>query len=363
MNLNTLVSTLTNRLNELGKNKDDPTVIVNEVKLVGAYASSTLMKDTPMADIVVITKDPPNTNTLATLYDVLMKTAADTNVSFDAESTEITVQAHDYGARVMVTWLGAWSASKKIVIMVHEEDKVVEEKEEIKVTPQPSGPAMSTTKTSTTTTTTTITTTTTTTPPTVESTEQAESTPIDLNVTPNVDMPQVTHVDGPYTDGVPEGAIVKQEPTSKAIMSPTENLEGVNIAACQQALLSIRQMMWFKDHTMLPNIRNVMRLLMDFRSRVPGFQSLSPWALEVIIVNALRGTSPSSSISQSVRSLFAYIASGVLLPGVELIDPCEQEPVHILRMLTDDQRLKVTAIAQEVIREIAYGKWERIVGV
>jgi inosine-uridine nucleoside N-ribohydrolase len=42
-----------------------------------------------------------------------MKTAADANVSFDPESTEIVVQAHDVGARVMVTWLGAWSASKK----------------------------------------------------------------------------------------------------------------------------------------------------------------------------------------------------------------------------------------------------------
>ncbi len=51
----------------------------------------------------------------------------------------------------------------------------------------------------------------------------------------------------------------------------------VHVEACQQALLAIRQMMWFNEHGMAPNIRSVMRIMLDFRSRTKEFQALSPW--------------------------------------------------------------------------------------
>lgn len=62
---------------------------------------------------------------------------------------------------------------------------------------------------------------------------------------------------------------------------------------------------------------------MGMYNRLVSFVAKYPQALEVIIVNALRGTPHTASISQSMRSLFAYIASGVLLPG----------NYHILRLL------------------------------
>jgi hypothetical protein len=47
-------------------------------------------------------------------------------------------------------------------------------------------------------------------------------------------------------------------------------------------------------------------------------------ALEVLVVNALRTLPLSASISQSLRAIFAFVASGTLLPGVDLLDPCVQ---------------------------------------
>lgn len=40
-------------------------------------------------------------------------------------------------------------------------------------------------------------------------------------------------------------------------------------------------MMWFNDHSASPNIRSVMRLVLDFRSRNQVFQVLTPWVCYV----------------------------------------------------------------------------------
>ncbi len=48
--------------------------------------------------------------------------------------------------------------------------------------------------------------------------------------------------------------------------------------------------------------------------------------------------------------------------GIELTDPCSQDAVNVLSSLSTEQRLGVTALAQELVRDIAYGKWEKVVG-
>lgn len=280
-------------------------------------------------------------------------------ITIHKESSQIYVQENEYNTHIMVTWLGAWSAGKK-------KDAEAAEME-----------AQNTTTTTTTTITSITTTTTTTTtlapgdavpPPTVPvipavvaeepiaAAIAAPTTPIPTEGQVVPSPPPLAHATQPTTPTTTTETSVTKVP------SPDLSLEGVNIDACQTALLAIRQMMWFNEHSMSPNIRSVMRLIMDFRSRNKTFQSLSPWTTEIIVANALRTNPPNSSISQSLRSVFAYLAYGVLLPGIEIIDPCQQDPVNVLSALSAEDRLGVTALAQELIRDIAYGKWEKVVG-
>jgi hypothetical protein len=143
--------------------------------------------------------------------------------------------------------------------------------------------------------------------------------------------------------------------------------------ASHRALLMIRQAMWFSHNSLSPNVRQCIKIMKDLRHRHTAFAAVNNWALEVLVVNALRTLPLSASISQSLRAIFAFVASGTLLPGVDLLDPCVQnEPpwdrsfrLHygsVLQDLTQEDRLAITKAAQKILNDIAFGRWEVIIG-
>jgi len=223
------------------------------------------------------------------------------SVTLEHSTTNIIVRENDYAVHVMVTWLGAWNASKKTEVPGSQQDSAAN-------APKP------------------------------------------------MDTGEDLSAQVPAPSDQSDSVAPVQAPPS------TDSMEGVNIPACQNALLAIRQMMWFNDHGLTPNIRSVIKLMMDFRNRTSEAQALSPWALEVVSINAMRSCPVTASISQSLRSVFAYIASGIVLPGIQLIDPCQHGPVNVLKDLTSEQRIALTTLSQEIIKEVAFGNWNKVIG-
>jgi hypothetical protein len=240
---------------------------VVELNLVGPYARGTLIKGALCSDIVVITKDPPDTLMLQTFQNALQSALPDANIESDAKRLELFVRMPgEVSVHLMLTWSGA----------------------------------------------------------------------LDF--------------------GVPE---VEARPPSP----DTEDLTGVNVPACQKALMMVRQMHFFSDNSLSPNLRPCLKILKDLRNRMPVFATLNNWAIEVIIINALRTVPLSASLSQSLRAIFAFMASGMLLPGVEFIDPCVHEAESVLRNLSNQARLDITEASQKILNDMAFGKWEEILGL
>lgn len=136
----------------------------------------------------------------------------------------------------------------------------------------------------------------------------------------------------------------------------------------------IKQAMWFSHNSLSPNVRQCIKIMKDLRHRHRAFATLNNWALEVMVVNALRTLPLSASISQSLRAIFAFVASGTLLPGVDLLDPCVPKDMYaervtsrfdygsVLQDISQEDRLAITKAAQKILNDIAFGRWEVIVG-
>lgn len=277
--------------------------VVVETNIVGPYAWGTMLKTNLVADMVVVTKDPPTFNTLRILKQAFEASIPNSTVEIGKDTMDMHVRDNSgYTVHLLFTWLGTWTSGFR-------SDDF----------PEP---------------TTTTAATTTTTPVAVE--------PPSSSVTQQ-----------------PPGA--PPAPPPQTIPSPTPPSLDINYTATQKALLMIHQTMWFTQNSVSPNIRQCIKIMKDLHHRHPAFAVLNDWALEVIVVNALRALPLSASISQSLRAIFAFIASGMLLPGVDLLDPCTRS-ASVLQDLTQESRLAITKAAQQILNDIAFGRWEVIIG-
>jgi hypothetical protein len=262
---------------------DEPSTqrpVILDMALVGPYARGTLIKGFLCADIVLITKDPPDFKMLTTYQNALQSVLPTAKMESSADRFDLYVRMPDeVSVHLMLTWSGALDCEP--------------------------------------------------------TSEQAAKL---LPPTPPLD-------------------------STRSDSTPSEDVAGVNVPACQKALMMVRQMHFFSDNSLSPNLRPCLKILKDLRNRMPVFASLNNWAIEVIIINALRTVPLSASLSQSLRAIFAFMASGMLLPGVEFIDPCAQEAESVLRNLSDQARLEITEASQKILNDMAFGKWEEILGL
>lgn len=105
----------------------------------------------------------------------------------------------------------------------------------------------------------------------------------------------------------------------------------------------------------------VLRLLRDLQYNQTPLSSLNLWCLALLVYKCQ--SQPPNQPTNLFRSVFACLSSGVLLAnyiGPGIIDPCEKEPVDAAAYLTTEQRFNLTQYAQNVLRLISFGKYDRI---
>ena len=109
------------------------------------------------------------------------------------------------------------------------------------------------------------------------------------------------------------------------------------------------------------SITTVLRLLRHLQLHQTALAPLNLWCL-VLLLHTCQ-IQPIHSVGQLFRAVFACLSSGILLPnaiGSGLIDPCEKEPVDAAAHLNVEQRIELTAYAQNILRCIAFEQYDKI---
>uniref|UniRef100_A0A3Q0R9P9 Uncharacterized protein n=1 Tax=Amphilophus citrinellus TaxID=61819 RepID=A0A3Q0R9P9_AMPCI len=137
---------------------------------------------------------------------------------------------------------------------------------------------------------------------------------------------------------------------------------------CQAALASLRHAKWFQVSTArvtdLKSCVIVLRILRDMCNRLPVWQPLKGWPLELICEKAIATCNRPLGPGEALRRVMECIASGILLPGGPGVhDPCEREPTDVLSDLSAQQADAVTHSAQHALRLLAFGQLYKVLNM
>nr|XP_020450811.1 spermatid perinuclear RNA-binding protein-like isoform X2 [Monopterus albus] len=134
---------------------------------------------------------------------------------------------------------------------------------------------------------------------------------------------------------------------------------------CRAALASLRHAKWFQARvTNLKSCVIVLRILRDMCNRVPAWQPLKGWPLELICEKAIATCTRPLGPGEALRRVTECIASGILLPGGPGIhDPCEREPTDVLCDLSAQQADAITLSAQHALRLLAFGQLYKVLNM
>ncbi|XP_073730139.1 spermatid perinuclear RNA-binding protein isoform X1 [Misgurnus anguillicaudatus] len=150
----------------------------------------------------------------------------------------------------------------------------------------------------------------------------------------------------------------------EAEMDEQENVESSEPAdlldrqRCLLALASLRHAKWFQARVNgLKSCVIVLRILRDMCNRLPAWEPLKGWPLELICEKAIATCNRPLGAGEALRRVMECLASGILLPGGPgLHDPCEKEPVNTLSAMTDEESEAITYNAQQSLRLMAFGQ-------
>ncbi|XP_063345171.1 spermatid perinuclear RNA-binding protein-like isoform X2 [Pelmatolapia mariae] len=134
---------------------------------------------------------------------------------------------------------------------------------------------------------------------------------------------------------------------------------------CQAALASLRHAKWFQARvTDLKSCVIVLRILRDMCNRLPVWQPLKGWPLELICEKAIATCNRPLGPGEALRRVIECIASGILLPGGPGVhDPCEREPTDVLSDLSAQQADAITHSAQHALRLLAFGQLYKVLNM
>ncbi|XP_044188779.1 spermatid perinuclear RNA-binding protein-like isoform X1 [Thunnus albacares] len=134
---------------------------------------------------------------------------------------------------------------------------------------------------------------------------------------------------------------------------------------CQAALASLRHAKWFQARvTDLKSCVIVLRILRDMCNRLPVWQPLKGWPLELICEKAIATCNRPLGPGEALRRVMECVASGILLPGGPGVhDPCEREPTDALSDLNAQQADAVTHSAQHALRLLAFGQLYKVLNM
>jgi len=108
----------------------------------------------------------------------------------------------------------------------------------------------------------------------------------------------------------------------------------------------------------------IIRIMRDLCNRIPAFQVLSGWAIELLVEKSLSSGPCPGGPAEALRRVLEVISSGLFLPGsCGLLDPCEKETVDAGGAMTDQEREDLTAGAQHALRLHAFKQLHTVLDI
>uniref|UniRef100_A0AAZ3RR10 Spermatid perinuclear RNA-binding protein n=1 Tax=Oncorhynchus tshawytscha TaxID=74940 RepID=A0AAZ3RR10_ONCTS len=146
-----------------------------------------------------------------------------------------------------------------------------------------------------------------------------------------------------------------------------EQVEGVELSdpadmldrhRCLVALAALRHAKWFQARVNgLKSCVIILRILRDMSNRLPAWEPLKGWPLELICEKAIATCNRPLGAGEALRRVMECLASGILLPGGPgLHDPCEKKLTNTLTAMTDEEAEAITYNAQHALRLMAFGQ-------
>lgn len=131
---------------------------------------------------------------------------------------------------------------------------------------------------------------------------------------------------------------------------------------CLESLAALRQAKWFQAKaSSLQSCVVVVRVLRDLCQRLPVWNPLPEWAMELLVERSISSFEGSLSPGEALRRVMECLSTGILLPGGSgLRDPCEKLPIDAAATLSTQEREDLTASAQRAMRFIAFRQVHRV---
>ncbi|XP_029016835.1 spermatid perinuclear RNA-binding protein-like isoform X2 [Betta splendens] len=157
----------------------------------------------------------------------------------------------------------------------------------------------------------------------------------------------------------------EEEDDGRAEEEEEEEEDVLDRQRCQAALASLRHAKWFQARvTDLKSCVIVLRILRDVCNRLPVWQPLKGWPLELMCEKAIGTCNRPLGPGEALRRVMECVASGMLLPGGPgLHDPCEREPTDVLWGLSAQQTDAITHSAQHALRLLAFGQLYKVLNM
>merc|ERR1711892_353 len=153
----------------------------------------------------------------------------------------------------------------------------------------------------------------------------------------------------------------------EGVANPSDKIDTLPDSMSIKALALFRRAKWYNVHYReVVNCFQVSRLIRDMSMRIPTWNVLSDWNIQLLTHRALSSDhkKPHHMVADAMWRFFSVVASGLALPGGEgLLDPCERDGIDSLHQLTDQEREDLTTSAQHALRLIAFGQNHKALGM
>ena len=150
---------------------------------------------------------------------------------------------------------------------------------------------------------------------------------------------------------------------TKETIDPEKHVKLENL---KNSLAAIRHARWFEENAYQSSIRILVRLLKDFKKRIPFFKNVSPWTIDLLAHHAAVANTGGTSLTvpQVFRRCLQLLAAGILLPGsASICDPVEPGFVKAHSFMSYEEQDELACGAQTLLRALSHGGYNEILAM
>uniref|UniRef100_A0A914GTU5 DZF domain-containing protein n=1 Tax=Globodera rostochiensis TaxID=31243 RepID=A0A914GTU5_GLORO len=135
---------------------------------------------------------------------------------------------------------------------------------------------------------------------------------------------------------------------------------------CLMALTEMRRTKFYQvkcaPHA---SMRSLVKIMRDIRRRVPAWQVLTDWMIELSVEKVLSaGNNTELGPGAALRALFDAVSSSFILgKGTSLADPCEKLPFDVFAGVSDMARMNIYHSARYAIRQFKINKMDKLLAL